>query len=269
MNSIIKTIIVDDEIYARSKIATLLSSHKDFQVMAEASDGVMAISRILELKPDIVFLDIQMPKPDGFGVLRELPREQIPYVIFVTAFNDYAINAFEVHALDYLLKPFSEERFTESVERARQVILENRKSKIVDQISLLRDFDADFSQGKYPSRIPIKVKEKIYLIEVSEIQSIAANGNYVNIQTDKACYSARNMLSTLEAILDPSIFFRIHRSVLVNVNKIQDMQHWIKGEYLITMPGNKRFSSSRKYRYNIEKMLQKGHGSDVNKDSLK
>jgi two-component system, LytTR family, response regulator len=259
MNTTIKCIIVDDEIHARSKIASLLSAHGNIQVIAEASHGAMAVSQILELKPDMVFLDIQMPKPDGFGVLREIPRKQMPYVIFITAFNEYAINAFEVHALDYLLKPFSEKRFNESVERAKQTIFSDRKAKIIDQIALLNDLDSGLTQGKYPSRLPIKVKEKIYLIDVSEIHSIAANGNYVSIQTDKSCYSVRNMISSLEIILDPSKFFRIHRSVLVNADKIQDLQHWIKGEYLITMPGNKRFSSSRKYRDNIEKLVKTEH----------
>jgi two-component system, LytTR family, response regulator len=256
MNTPIRTLVVDDEMHARAKIIDLLSHDPSFSVIGEASHGDMAIEKILTLKPDMVFLDIQMPKPDGFGVLNHIPKHQLPYIIFVTAFHDYAVKAFEMNALDYLLKPFNEQRFNESLERAKKTFESNRKAEIIDRISSLKDINLSSASATYPDRIPVKTNGKIFLTQAKEIHYIEADGNHVIVQTDSNKYSCRQTLTEWSGMLDPSRFFRVHRSVIVNVDKIVDLQHWSKGDYVITMPNNKRFFSSRKYRGDLERLLR-------------
>jgi two-component system LytT family response regulator len=228
MNST-KVLIVDDEALARERLRRMLSKIKDIEVIGEAEDGLQAVEQIDRLRPDLVFLDIQMPGLDGFGVLDAL--QEPPPIIFVTAYDKYALRAFEVNALDYLLKPYSQDRLEAAVRRERTATLS--KEVLAQRSDSL--FESLVEQGRYLSRLAVQDREKIRLLDVNEIDWIDIEEGVLMTHVGEESYPARSTLDNLEARLDPELFFRAHRSAIVNIDRIQEIIPWFKGSYKLRL----------------------------------
>ena len=249
----IRTVIVDDEPLARRGIRAQLKDEKDIEIISECRNGHEAVKTIAAESPDLVFLDVQMPELDGFGVLDAIGVERMPAVIFVTAYDRYALRAFEVHALDYLLKPFDDERFATAVQRARRQI----KQKNIDDLSrrlqgLLDDLQAS---RKYVERLVVKSAGRIFFLSVAEIDWIEAADNYVRLHAGRESHLVRETMNSLEKKLDPDQFLRVHRSRIVNARKIKELQPLFRGEYDIMLRDGTRLESGRGYRERIQKLL--------------
>ena len=249
----IRTVIVDDEPLARRGIRAQLKNEKDIEIISECRNGHEAVKAIESQAPDLVFLDVQMPELDGFGVVEAIGVERMPAVIFVTAYDRYALRAFEVHALDYLLKPFDDERFATALERARRQI----KQKNIDDLSrrlqgLLDDLQ---SSRKYVERLVVKSAGRIFFLSVAEIDWIEAADNYVRLHTGRESHLLRETMNSLEKKLDPEQFLRVHRSRIVNARKIKELQPLFRGEYDIMLRDGTRVESGRGYRERIQKLL--------------
>jgi two-component system LytT family response regulator len=249
-------LIVDDEPLARERIREFLKREPDITSVAEAANGRQAIDLITGGTPDVVFLDIQMPDLTGFEVLASIDGKklaEIPAVIFATAYDEYALQAFEVHALDYLLKPFDKRRFAEAFRRARESVA-NRSGHGRELVSLLKELGAN---PDHLSRISIKKDERIILVRVDDIHSVEAQGNYVLIRTKDASHLLRETMDRIESKLDPKKFVRVHRSTIVNVEQIKELHVWAKGEYRILTQSGRTFSLSRGYRTRLDGLIGK------------
>lgn len=242
-----KVLIVDDEQPARKKIISFLKSEKDIDLILEAGNGIEAIKKIKNDNPDIVFLDIQMPGVSGFGVIEEIGVENMPPVVFVTAYDQYAINAFDVNAVDYLLKPFDKDRFSKSFER------------VIDEIKFKRRKTNDFrlildevkKEKKFLERFLVSVGSKYFFVAAREIIFISSAEKYVELHTAKGKYLLRDTMNNVEESLEPEKFARIHRSYIVNVEQIQEMQPWSHGDYIIILKNGEKLNMSRRYRENL------------------
>ena len=228
MNST-KVLIVDDEAPARERLRRMLSNIAGIEVIGEAEDGLQAIEQIELLRPDLVFLDIQMPVLDGFGVLDGL--QDPPSIIFVTAYDEYALRAFEVSAVDYLLKPFSQDRLEAAIHRARTTNLS--KKALAQRSGSL--FESLVEQGRSLTRLAVQDREKIRLLDVSEIDWIGMDQGVLMTHTGEAAYVTRSTLDNMEARLDPEHFFRAHRSIIVNLDRVQEIIPWFKGSYKLRL----------------------------------
>jgi two-component system LytT family response regulator len=249
----IRTVIVDDEPLARRGIRAQLKEEKDVEIISECRNGREAVEAIETQSPDLVFLDVQMPELDGFGVLDAVGVDRMPAVIFVTAYDRYALKAFEVHALDYLLKPFDDERFARAIQRVRRQI--ERQS--IDDLSrrlqgLLDDMQ---SARKYVERLVIKSSGRIFFLSVGEIDWIEAADNYVRLHAGRESHLLRETKNNLEKKLDPDQFLRVHRSRIVNIRKIKELQPLFRGEYDIRLQDGTRLESGRGYRDRIQKLF--------------
>lgn len=242
----IKTLIIDDEPLARNIIKNFLKGEKDINVIGEATNGIESVTLIKEKSPNLIFLDIKMPGMNGFEVIEKIGVDNIPYVIFVTAYDKYALKAFELHALDYLLKPIDKERFLHALNRAREQIDENKlKSFGVKVEKILEELN---SRSRYLRRVAIKEDRRIRFIGTEDIDWIEAAGKYAKLHTDSHTHIVRESLKTFEKILDPSLFVRIHRSRIVNLKKIVEIQPWFNMKYVIILANGVRFNSGRKYK---------------------
>jgi two-component system, LytTR family, response regulator len=249
----IRTVIVDDELLARRGIRAQLQEESDFEVVAECRNGIEAVAAIQQEAPDLVFLDVQMPELDGFGVLEALEPEQLPAVIFVTAYDRYALRAFEVHALDYLLKPFDPERFKITLERARRQL---ERKDVRDLSRRLQNLLDDLKgRSKYSERLVIKAGGRIVFLSTSEIDWIEAADNYVRLHAGRESHLMRDTLSNLEKRLDPAQFARVHRSAIINVRRIKELHPLFRGEYEIVLKDGTRVSSGRNYRDRLQELL--------------
>jgi len=243
MNAAIKTIIVDDEPLACRRIRRLLQADPEIQVAALCTNGPEAVREIESHRPDLLFLDIQMPGMDGFKVLKSLQDIQ-PQIIFVTAYDRYAIQAFEVHALDYLLKPFDQERFHKSFQRARaQMRLKKENTGALQR--LMAEINR---QQQYAQRILVSSGARYFFVKVKEILFISAEEKYVRLNTEKSNYLLRRTLEAMARRLDPAQFVRIHRSHLVNLDHIQEVQPWAHGDCIAILKNGTRLAVSRRYR---------------------
>jgi two-component system, LytTR family, response regulator len=240
----IRVCIADDEPLARERIRTFLEQEPDVRVVSECADGAEAIAEIQRERPDLVFLDIQMPVVDGFGVLRALDDALPPAVIFVTAHDEYALQAFEVHALDYLLKPFNGERFRRALQRARLELLKEQPAGVSQRLlSLLEELQ---QQGRRPQeRLVLKTSGRVSFLKVDEIDWIEAEGNYVRLHVGVTSHLLRETMKGIEARLDPSRFIRIHRSTIVNTDRIRELQPLFHGEYAVILQDGTRLTASR------------------------
>lgn len=252
----IRVLLVDDESLAREMIREMLEDDSSVEIIGECVNGEEAIAAIKEHAPDLVFLDVQMPEASGFGVLENLKNgERMPHVIFVTAYDQYAVRAFEVHALDYLLKPFDRERFEASWERAKEQILKEKNGRMDERIlTLLEELKAG---SKYLERLVIKSAGRVFFLEAEDIDWIEAEGNYVSVHSGMKSHLLRETISSLESQLDPKKFRRIHRSSLVQLNKIKELQPWFHGEYRIILHCGAELMLSRNYRENLQEALGK------------
>lgn len=263
----IRVLIVEDEPLARSRIVRMLRERPDFEVAGECSNGLEAIEAIRSLAPDLVLLDVQMPEMDGLGVLEAVGPDHIPAVIFVTAYDQYAVRAFEVHALDYLLKPFDDERFDRALQHARDLIQRGRIEQLSQQLfALARDLRsnapsatpvaAESSGGpQYLERLAIKSGDRVSLIKTQEIDWIEGAGVYVRLHVGKKSHLLRETLSNLEEQLDPDHFVRIHRSTIVNVERVRELKSYFHGEYIVYLNDGTQLKLSRSYREKLFTLL--------------
>ena len=249
----IKTLIVDDETLARRRIRRLLAVESDVEVIGECGDPQQAISVIQERNPDLVFLDIQMPGVDGFGVLESLPPRSTPAVIFVTAFDHYALRAFDVHALDYLLKPFDRARFRRALDRARVQIRHQAGAALDSRLSTL--LDSLGNRPKQMDRVVIKSAGRIMFLRTDEIDWIEAADNYVRLHVGSESHLLRVTLASLEGRLDSAKFMRIHRSTVVNIDRMKELQPWFHGDYVVILQDGTRLNLSRTYRDRVIELV--------------
>jgi len=242
---------VDDEPLGRERIRTLLAGDPEIEVIEECPDGRRAIAAIERSKPDLVFLDVQMPEVDGFAVLDAVAGDRMPTIIFVTAYDRYAVQAFEVHALDYLLKSFDRERFQAALQRAKAEIRRSKEGFLNERLAgLLEDLQA---RQKCLTRLVVKSAGRIVFLRVEEIDWVEAADNYVRIHAGRESHLIRETLQSLESRLDPEKFLRIHRSTLVNFDRIRELQPIFHGDYLVKMNDGTELTLSRSYR---EKLLE-------------
>lgn len=268
----IRTLIVDDEPAARAGMRQLLAGDPEVVVTGECSNGREAVAAIQEDTPDLVFLDIQIPELDGFAVLRTIGIDGAPPVVFVTAYDQYALQAFEVHAIDYLLKPFSDDRFRASLARAKAEVRHGRVADLSRRLAaLLETYGAHPaalspappsptpspapSPSGYLERLVIKAAGKVTLLRTSEIEWIDADGDYVRIHVGKTSHLLRETMTRLEAQLDPARFVRIHRSTIVNLERVKELQPFFRGEYVLVLTGGATLKLSRGYRAKLEARL--------------
>jgi two-component system, LytTR family, response regulator len=240
-----RALLVDDEPLAREGLRLLLARDPDFTAIEEARDGREAVERICARAPDLVFLDVQMPEMDGFAVVREVGAEKMPAVVFVTAHDKYAIQAFEVNAIDYLLKPVTAERFGAALARAKARLTATASDDPSRQIlSLLETIAAPRQALK---RLAVRSAGRTLFVDVDDIDWIEAAENYVQLHAGRAEHLLHVTMNVLEKSLDPEIFLRIHRSVIVNVRRIKELQPAMHGEYVITLSNGVRLQSGRMY----------------------
>jgi len=242
----IRAVIVDDEELARAIVREHLVAHPDIEISAECSNGFEAVKVVTEMKPDLLFLDIQMPKLNGFEVLELV--EHHPAVVFVTAHDHFALKAFEVHAIDYLLKPFSKDRFEEALSRAR-----TQASKKYER-SLMEVLDEARTKEKPIARVLVREGSKVHIIPVEKIDFVEAQDDYISIQSDGKKHLKHQRLSDLEATLDPARFLRIHRSFIVNVDRLARIEPYSKDSHIVVLKDGTQLPVSRS-KYDVLKQL--------------
>ena len=252
-NRPITAVIADDEALARKFIRRLLEDDQEIEVIGEAASGKEAAAMIKKQKPDLLFLDVQMPEMDGFGVLEALGNEKWPQVIFTTAYEQYAIRAFELHALDYLLKPFDQARFDDAMKHAKERLRAGAGKEARLQINAL--LESIRKKPQYLERLVIKSGGRITFLSTDEINWIEADDKYVHLHTGKTSPMVRQTLSAMEAQLDPKKFRRIHRSTIVNVARIQELQPMFNGEHSVLMSDGAKLTLSRNYRDKLFELL--------------
>ncbi|HLH56846.1 MAG TPA: LytTR family DNA-binding domain-containing protein [Verrucomicrobiae bacterium] len=248
----IRAVIVDDEPLARQRVRLLLAEEADVEIAGEYQDGVQAIEQIITLKPDLLFLDVQMPEMDGFELLRQVPPEQLPIVIFTTAYDKHALRAFDARALDYLLKPFKPDRFKEAIQRARELIGNKQAGSAARG---LLDLLANHSTAtQHLRRLTVKTPDRVIFVEVEDIDAIEAAGKYAIVHVGKENHVLRETMNWLESHLPPQQFLRISRSVIVNLNRIREVQPMFKGENAIVLKSGKSYPTTKPIREIQEKL---------------
>lgn len=242
-----RCMIIDDEPLARRRVESLLKEQDDITIVGEAGNGHDAIALILEKKPDLIFLDIQMPLCDGFGVLARLKPEERPEVIFATAYDQYAIKAFEVHAVDYLLKPFDNERFEAALDKARGLLRMKRPQDFVDNLlDMVRLYRED--QNRYLQHFIYKKKGRMVKVAARDVLYLEASGNYLALVTANEEHLYRGTMNGIEAELDPTVFLRIHRSYMVNTAHVKDVTYLNNNEYCFQFENGDSRDSGRRYK---------------------
>ncbi len=248
----IRALIVDDERMARKRLRTLLSREADVEVVGECATGRSAVDTIRARAPHLVFLDVQMPEMDGFGVVRALGADAAPLIVFVTAYDQYAIQAFEVSALDYLTKPFDRDRFQSTLARARRRI-ELAGAVGVDEVrSRLATLLSRLDAPAYADRLMVKGGGRVIFLQTDEVDWIEASGNYVKLHAGRETHLLHEGIGSLAERLDPARFIRIHRATVVNVGRIREMQPWFHGDAVIVLRDGTKLSVSRTYRKRLE-----------------
>ena len=243
----IRTLIIDDVPLARERLKRCLAGDAEIEIVGECENGEQAVADIRSLAPDLIFLDVQMPALDGFGVLEALKGERAPAVIFVTAYNEYAIQAFEVNALDYLLKPVDPERLNKAVARAKTRLAQLTREDDLD--SRVRAMLEDIKSGsKFIKRLTIKLTGRTILLPADEIDWIETHGNYLKVYAGRESHLIRGTMQSLETKLDPEKFVRVHRSVIVNVEKIKEIYPRSNGDQDLVLQNGKQLMLSRNYR---------------------
>lgn len=281
-----RVVIVDDEALARQRVRRLVQAEPEVEVVGEAASGTEAVRVIRETAPDLVCLDVQMPGGDGFEVLRQLEGGPMPLVLFVTAYDEHAQRAFEVHAVDYVLKPVDADRFHRAFERARRqradAMAATRLGELLDTVRKLAAGQAELTarvggmaaapaavagdgaagaerpatpEGGYPSRLMVRHQGRMAFVRTTDIDWVEADRNYVRLHVGDTVHVIRERISALADQLDPRIFARIHRSTIVNLNRVREMQQWFSGDYLVQLDTGAQLRLSRNYREAVERQL--------------
>ena len=249
-----RALIVDDEPLARRGVVLRLRKFKGIEIVGECGDGSSAVGKILALSPDVVFLDVQMPGMDGFDVLRALPRENLPNVIFLTAYEQHALRAFEVHALDYLLKPVDDARFAAAIGRARKLMDSALKTTMAERVLQMLDGASE----KYATRFSIQTGSRIQIVLAEDVEWIGAAGDYVELHGGRRSHLLRETMASLEQRLDPARFLRIHRSRIVRTDSIQELRSIENREFTVKLSDGSEHRSSRTYADRLERWLASG-----------
>ncbi|MCA1246930.1 LytTR family DNA-binding domain-containing protein [Massilia sp. MS-15] len=256
----IRTLIVDDEALARRGIRQLLEGDAGIEVVGECADGASAIEAIAALQPDLVFLDIAMPEADGFDVIAAVGGDCMPATIFVTAYDQYAVRAFEVQALDYLLKPVEPARLRDALARARTRLARPDRTDTTNDLAarvaaVLDELGASPAR-RYLRRLPIRKAGRVLLLDVDEVTHFEATGNYIEVHTRERMHLLRETLSGLEARLDPEAFLRVSRSCIVNTRDIRELQPQASGDFVLLLDGDSEVLGSRRYRTGLDALLR-------------
>jgi two-component system LytT family response regulator len=259
----LRVLVVDDEPLGRQRVEDLLNHESDVDIVGTAGDGAAAIDAIRSLKPDLVFLDVQMPIKTGLDVVREIGADKMPATIFVTAFDKHAVDAFELAALDYLVKPFDDERFEQAFARARHMIELQEVNHLRSQLLKVLQGEpeeplsapAKSSDADYLERIAVESKGKVQFVNVSDIDYIVASGPYAELHTGERSYLIREAMQTLEEKLDPAVFLRVHRSIIVRLSLVETLHKAAGGDYEVQLKGGRRLKVSRSRREELEKRL--------------
>jgi two-component system LytT family response regulator len=259
----IRAMIVDDEPLARASIRLLLETDTEVEIVCEAGSGSEAVDLIAQHSPDLLFLDIQMPGMNGFDVLAKIDTSRIPAIIFVTAFDQYALRAFEVHALDYLLKPFDDARFEKALSQAKAQVEQREINKLSQKLfALLENREAGpaaaprAERSKYLTRLMIKSSSRIFFLKVEEIDWISAEDYYVKLHVGRKSHLLRETMNELEAKLDPEKFLRIHRSSIVNLDRVKEMHAHFNGDYMVILNDGTELRLSRSRREQLQSLLK-------------
>ena len=247
----IRALIVDDEALARERIRTLLAPADDLVVLGECTGGREAVAAIVEQRPDLVFLDVQMPDLDGFEVLEALDLDPLPAVVFVTAYDAYAIRAFDVHAVDYLLKPIEPQRFARALDRVRETLGGKGDRRLHDLLDALAERDTPLD------RLVIRTRSAVSFVKPSEIDWVEAEGKHVKLHLGRETHLIRRQLGALEIRLAAHGFVRVHRSAIVNVDRIQRLEPWFHGEYVVTLKDGTRLTSSAAHSAALHRLVDK------------
>ena len=252
----IRCLIVDDEPAARGALRSLLDQEPDIEIVGELADGESALRFLRKVSPDLLFLDIQMPEMDGFEVLRQLESSQLPVIVFVTAYDQYALRAFDSEAVDYLLKPFSDERFHQALARARRQVGNGRIGSLSEELRrlLLKTAPSDVP-GEYLTRLLIKADGRIAVVPLTEVDWLEADGDVVKVHAGRNTYELRETMKEIESKLDPTRFVRIHRSTMLSVERIRELQPWFKGDYVVVLRDGTKLKLSRRFRGGLERAL--------------
>jgi two-component system LytT family response regulator len=250
----IRALVVDDEPLARRRIRQLLAHDHEIETVGECADGFEAIAAINSHAPDLVFLDVQMPELDGFDVLARLDRARLPLVVFVTAYDSYALRAFEVSAVDYLLKPFDRRRFAAALARVKSRLARERGTELTARtLALLEELRA---RESHVERLMIKAGGRAFFLKTDEIDWIEAEGKYVRLHAARESYLLREPIGSLEAQLDPRKFLRIHRSSIVNIDRVRELQPWFHQDYRVILRDGTELTLSRSCRKKLAELLK-------------
>jgi two-component system LytT family response regulator len=262
-------LLADDEPIARRRLLRFLRAEAGVEIVAECAGGAAALTALQEKRVDVAILDVQMPDKDGLRVVAEYGAERMPAVIFVTAYDEYAVRAFEVQALDYLLKPVTAERFHAAFQRARahldRAVSSQRGERLTALLAELVSNETDLSMGpahappappRHAERLTVKTDGRVYFLKSDTVDWVAAEGNYVRVHAGNTSHLIRETISAVEAQLDPSQFCRIHRSTIVNLDRIREMQAWFAGDYMIILKDGAKLKLSRTYRDRLQARLR-------------
>lgn len=253
MDDPISVLIADDEPPARRGIRAMLQPHADVRVVGEAGSGRQAVDAIRALRPELLFLDVQMPEGDGFDVVREIGVEAMPVTVFATAYDAYALRAFEAHALDYLLKPYERERFDAVLERSRSRVRQARGAGADPRLlSFVRQME---ERSHHLRRIPVRTGARVKLVDVDDVDYFEADTNYVRLHVGGASHLVRETLAALEARLDPARFARVHRSLIVNLERVAEVEPLFAGEHVLSLKNGTRLTTGRTYRARVQEAL--------------
>jgi two-component system, LytTR family, response regulator len=248
----IRTLIADDEPLARERLRALLARHADFEIIGECANGADTIDAISELRPDLVLLDVEMPRVDGFAVLEALDPDALPTVVFVSAHDQYALRAFEAHALDYILKPFDEARVDRALHRVRGQFARAGGRHVDPRILSLLE---ELRDRRRSDRLVVKTGGRVLFLRTEDIDWVEASGNYVRLHVGGEAHLLRESMKNMERRLDPSTFVRIHRSAIVNVDRIRELEPWFHGEYIVILRDGTRLTSSRVFSDRLNALI--------------
>lgn len=250
----IRALVVDDEALARERVQSLLQKEPDVECVGACANGPEAVAAVAELTPDLVFLDVQMPGLDGFGVVEAVGPDKMPAVVFVTAYDRYALRAFEIHALDYLLKPFDRPRFQKTLQRVRDHLALQKNNGVEERLAALLD-DVQATRKPMVDRLVIKSAGRVTFVKADEVDWVEAAGNYARVHVGKEEHLIRETMNALEAKLDPAKFVRIHRSTIINLERVRELQPWFHGDYVVILKDGKQLTLSRGYKPKMHELF--------------